>query len=189
MVGLAVMLALTVGVAGAALAANGGSFILGQNNVATAITKLAGSAGVPGPSLRIDNNSADVAATALDLQVEAGKPPMTVNSDAKVANLNADKLDGKGADELGVNGLITAANTGVSNSDSPKSITVTCPAGKVAVGTGFAINGGSTGAEADVVMDDVFVSSPTQVTVSAFEEEPTSATWSVTAQANCATAP
>ncbi len=94
LVGLAVVLALTVGVAGAALAANGGNLILGQNNVASAITQLAGSAGVAGPSLLIDNNSADPAATALDLQVEAGRPPMKVSSDTKVANLNADKLDG-----------------------------------------------------------------------------------------------
>src|SRR3712207_4333191 len=93
MVGLAMILALTVGVAGAAFGANGGNFILGQTNAASAITKLAGAAGVAGPSLQIDNNSTDAAATALDLQVEAGKAPMKVNSSVKVANLNSDKLD------------------------------------------------------------------------------------------------
>jgi hypothetical protein len=41
MVGLAMILALTVGVASAAFGANGGNFILGQTNAATAITKLA----------------------------------------------------------------------------------------------------------------------------------------------------
>jgi hypothetical protein len=100
MVGLAVILALTVGVAGAAFGANGGNFILGQTNAATAITKLAGAAGVAGPSLQIDNNSTNAAATALDLQVEAGKAPMKVNSGAQVANLNADKVDGKDANQL-----------------------------------------------------------------------------------------
>ncbi len=100
MVGLAVILALTVGVAGAAFGANGGNFILGQTNAATAITKLAGSAGVAGPSLQIDNNSTDAAATALDLQVEPGKAPMKVNSGAQVANLNADKVDGKDANQM-----------------------------------------------------------------------------------------
>ena len=52
---------------------------------------------VAGPSLRVDNNSADASATALDLQVEPGKAPMSVNSDGRVANLNADKLDGQEA--------------------------------------------------------------------------------------------
>ncbi len=45
--------------------------------------------------LRVDNSSTGRGATALDLRVEAGKPPMKVNSAAKVANLNADKLDGR----------------------------------------------------------------------------------------------
>jgi hypothetical protein len=44
----------------------------------------------------IDKNSTNAAATALDLQVEAGKAPMKVNPGAKVANLTADKLDGMG---------------------------------------------------------------------------------------------
>ena len=189
MVGLAVILALTVGVAGAAFGANGGNFILGQTNAATAITKLAGSAGVAGPSLQIDNNSTNAAATALDLQVEPGKAPMKVNSSAMVANFNADQVDGKSANEIGVNGLTIASNSSLGNSDSPKAISVTCPPGKVVVGTGYAINGGSIGAEADVVMDDVLASPPNRVAVSAFEEEPTSANWSVTAQAICATAP
>ena len=94
-VGLAVVLALTVGLASTALAGTGvgARFQLGQTNTVNAITKLVGS--VVGPSLQIDNNSADANATALDLQVEAGKAPMKVNSDAKVANLNSDKLDGQ----------------------------------------------------------------------------------------------
>lgn len=94
MVGLAVILALTVGLASSALAGKGvgATFNLGKTNTVNAITKLVGS--VAGPSLRIDNNSADPSATALDLQVEPGKAPMKVNSDAHVANLNADELDG-----------------------------------------------------------------------------------------------
>jgi len=94
LVGLAVILALTVGLATTALAGTGvgARFQLGQTNTVNAITKLVGS--VAGPSLQIDNNSTNAAATALDLQVEAGKAPMKVNSQTKVANLNADKLDG-----------------------------------------------------------------------------------------------
>ena len=106
------ILALTVGVAGAAFGANGGNFILGQTNAATAITKLAGAAGVAGPSLQIDNNSTNAAATALDLQVEAGKAPMTVNSGVKVTNLNADRLDDREASSFasGVNDKATDAD-------------------------------------------------------------------------------
>jgi hypothetical protein len=192
-VGLAVILALTVGVAGVAFGANGGNFILGQINVATAITKLAGSAGVAGPSLQIDNNSTNAAATALDLQVEAGKAPMTVNSDAQVANLNADKVDGKSASEIGVNGLEQVESTSASNSSSFKSASVRCPAGKVIVGTGFDIAGAKKGfspnEETDVVVDEVNPNSGVGLLVTAFEEEPTSANWSVTATAICATAP
>ena len=70
----------------------GATFNVGQTNTANAVSKLVGS--VAGPSLQIDNNSTNANATALDLQVEAGKPPMKVNSQTKVALLNADKLDG-----------------------------------------------------------------------------------------------
>ncbi len=106
--GVAVMMALLLGVATTALAGTGigARFQLGQTNTVNAITKLVGS--VAGPSLQIDNNSAD--ATALDLQVEPGKAPMKVNSAAQVANLNSDKLDGKSANEIGVNGLVHFQN-------------------------------------------------------------------------------
>jgi hypothetical protein len=101
MVGLAVILALVLGVASAAFGANGQAWILGQNNVATAITKLAGAAGVNGPMLQLINNNADANDTALDLRVQSGESPMTVNSATKVANLNADRLDGKDFGALG----------------------------------------------------------------------------------------
>ena len=96
-VGLAIMLALVLGVATTALAGTGigARFDLGKTNTVNAVSKLVGS--VAGPSLRVDNNSAEASATALDLQVEPGKSPMSVNSDGRVANLNADKLDGQEA--------------------------------------------------------------------------------------------
>ncbi len=92
--GLAVMLALVVGVASAAFGANGDAWRLGRANVATAITSLGGSLGVEGPMLRLTNNNPDPNDTALDLQVQTGEAPMRVNSTTKVSNLNADKLDG-----------------------------------------------------------------------------------------------
>jgi hypothetical protein len=97
--GVAVMLALVVGGASTALAGTGvgAVFNLGQANTVNAVSKLVGS--VDGPSLQIDNNSTGAGGTggvtALDLQVESGKPPLKVNSGTKVANLNADTVDGK----------------------------------------------------------------------------------------------
>ena len=94
LVGLAVILAVVFGLASAALGANGQAWILGQSNVATAITSLGGQLGVNGPMVRITNNNADANDTALDLRVQSGEAPMRVNSDTRVDNLNADKLDG-----------------------------------------------------------------------------------------------
>jgi hypothetical protein len=96
MVGLAVMLAVVLGVATMAAAHTGVDtklFHLGHSNTSNAITRLVGS--VAGPMLRLDNNSTATAATALDLQVEPGKAPMTVNSSKTVKKLSADRLDGK----------------------------------------------------------------------------------------------
>jgi hypothetical protein len=100
LVGLAVVLALTAGLASTALAGTGvgARFDLGVTNTVNAISKLVGS--VAGPSLQIDNNSTGAGATALDLQVESGKAPMKLNSGTKVANLNSDKVDGKSANDL-----------------------------------------------------------------------------------------
>jgi hypothetical protein len=196
-VGLAIMLALVFGVATTALAGTGigATFNLGQTNTVNAISKLVGS--VAGPSLQIDNNSTNANATALDLQVEAGKAPMKVSANAgKATNLNADKVDGKSAGEIGVNGLERVSSTSALNSDSPKNTTAKCPAGKVVVGTGFDTTNGDRGLppniESDVVIDQVSpfpTFDPTSVFVAAIEEEPTSAIWSVTAFAICATAP
>ncbi len=87
--GLALVIALVLGVATMALGANGQAWILGQFNAATAITKLAGAAGVNGPMLQLVNNDADANDTALDLRVQSGEAPMRVNSSTRVANLNA----------------------------------------------------------------------------------------------------
>jgi hypothetical protein len=77
-VGLAIMLALVLGVASTALAGTGvgATLNLGKINTADAVSRLVGS--VAGPSLKVDNNSAGASATALDLQVEPGRAPMKV---------------------------------------------------------------------------------------------------------------
>ena len=95
MVGLAVILALLFGVATTALGATGGNFILGQANVASAVSKLAGN--VPGGAvLQVSNPSAQAGSKALQLGVSEGKAPLAVDAAAGTAtNLSADELDGK----------------------------------------------------------------------------------------------
>ena len=134
MVGLAVILALTVGLVSTALAGTGvgSAFNLGKTNTVSAISKLVGS--VAGPSLLIDNNSTNSAATALDLQVEAGKAPMKVNSGARVANLNADKLDGMDAGQLqGFSTLRVRTTEETAPAGSSIGQTASCQAGEQAI--------------------------------------------------------
>ncbi len=76
--GVAVMLAVVLGLASAALGADGDFFKVGKSNLAASVSKLIKSGA--GPALR--------------LEVDSG-PPLSVNSAAKVTNLNADKLDNK----------------------------------------------------------------------------------------------
>lgn len=73
-------------------AANGGSFLLGLINSATQRTFLG--ANFNGTAMQVSNTSTGAAATALTLSVAVGHPPLKVNSTTKVANLNADRLDG-----------------------------------------------------------------------------------------------
>ncbi len=109
--GLALVLALLVGVASMALAGTGvgATFNLGKLNQVGQMSQLVGFTN--DPMLRIDNNGGGANATALNLRVEPGQPPMTVGSQAKVANLNADKIDGKDASQLGGPGRSDVGNT------------------------------------------------------------------------------
>ena len=91
---LVALLALFVALGGVGVAATGGNFILGQSNSASSKSTL--SAGINDKALVVTNNNAGANATALGLNVAAGRPPMIISSSAgKAANLNADKLDGK----------------------------------------------------------------------------------------------
>lgn len=69
--------------AGTAVAANGGSLVLGHNNAETTGTTLTNSHG-----------------TALTLNGGTGHPPLKVNNPTKVKNLNSDLLDGKSAGDF-----------------------------------------------------------------------------------------
>lgn len=91
--GLAVALALAMAITtGVAEAAKSSSLKSGVQNAVRATTSMVGA--VAGPVLRLDN---DGSGAALDLQVEPGNAPMSVNSDGRVTNLNADTLDGQDA--------------------------------------------------------------------------------------------
>jgi hypothetical protein len=62
------------------------------NYVGTALTKLASNA--VGPALTLETDSTDPNVTPLSLQTQtSSQAPMSVNSQTKVANLNADSLD------------------------------------------------------------------------------------------------
>ena len=96
---LALIVALTLGAASTAMGHGGFAELFHRNhsNAVNAVSTFVGS--VAGPILRLDNNNAN--GSALNLQVEPNQPPLTVNSTAgKATNLNADRLDGKGAPEL-----------------------------------------------------------------------------------------
>jgi len=73
----------------------GGVFNLGHSNKVNARSSLKGS--TPAQNLRITNTGSG---SALALKVGSGQAPMTVDSDVKVAKLNADKLDGLSSADL-----------------------------------------------------------------------------------------
>ncbi len=98
--GLALVMALVLGVATTALAGNLDPLKIGSlKNVATKTTQLLGKVAT-GSAFVVKNPSGG---SALGLEVNAGQAPLTVNADAgKATNLDADKLDGKdSADFLG----------------------------------------------------------------------------------------
>src|SRR5689334_14866765 len=80
------ILVLMVVAGGTAVAADR-ALLVGQSNAADATTSLSNSAG-----------------TALSLTSKSGTPPLRVSGRTKVANLNADFLDGLSAGDLALSG-------------------------------------------------------------------------------------
>ena len=72
---------------------------LNVSNTSSAQTTLNGSA-VAGKALQVTNTNAASGATALGLSVAPGHAPFTVDSPAKVTDLNADLLDGLDSAQL-----------------------------------------------------------------------------------------
>ena len=90
------IVALVVAVGGQSAYAVAANFLLNTSNTSTAQTVLNGSAVSGKAALQVTNTSAGAGGTALGLSVASGHAPFTVSSGAgKVANLNADLLDGK----------------------------------------------------------------------------------------------
>ncbi len=134
--GVAVTLALTVGLASEALGANGGNLILGKaTNAATTVTGLVGRV-ASGAALMVSNPSGG---PALDLRVQAGKAPMKVNSATKVANLNTDRLDGKDSAAFLPAEIYEKSVTQTTPAGSSDGVTTTCDTGDVAVSGSYAI--------------------------------------------------
>jgi Collagen triple helix repeat (20 copies) len=96
--------------------------------------------------------------------------------------------------EPGISGLQRVDAESAFNSNSFKTVTATCPAGKRTIGSGALANGGLSGdlpnTLTDVVIGAVVPSAetvvPGRVFAAATEEEPTADAWSVTAFAICA---
>ncbi len=93
---------------GTAVAATGGKFILGGSNTANRTSTLTNSAGTP-----------------LSLNSKAGTPPLKVNRRARVANLNADRLDGLDSSQL----ALKRGRTGLRYTTSEALHEVTLPEG------------------------------------------------------------
>jgi hypothetical protein len=101
--------ALFVALSGVGIAGNGQSLILGKSdNTATLKTGL--SAPINDKALQLTNTNTGTNATALGLTVASGHAPFTVSSQTRVANLNADKLDG-----IDSSGFVQGRGTALAN--------------------------------------------------------------------------
>lgn len=136
-VGFIVLFVAIVGPAAIGLAAVGDQLLLGKaNNAAGKVTALV--ADLTGPVLQLTNKGSG---PALELRV-GNRPPFKVDSDARVANLNADKLDGKDAAAfVPANGPTYGVQNGMATGPSPSegiaSNAASCDSGDRILAGGF----------------------------------------------------
>jgi hypothetical protein len=122
-------------VGGAAYAVNGGYLKIGTANTGTLPTTLTNNSGIP-----------------LSLNAKGGQPPLKVNSKTRVANLNADKVDGIEGISLalaaGKVAYVHAIGAAVIDwdGDTVQDSVVTwatCPAGSKLTGGGYDVDPGN----------------------------------------------
>ena len=113
-------------------------FLLNVGNAVSAISSLVGE--VDGPLLRLVNDGAGDNSTGLDIQVEPGNPPITVNPEAgKAPNLDADKLDGQDSAAFFSGRTYTKVGDEVTGTDGQvTSASATCDTGDIALSGGYA---------------------------------------------------
>ncbi len=130
LVGLAVVLAVVLGLASAALAGTG----VGPRSIWVRPIPSTNSVGsTDNPMLRVTNKNSGTDATALTLQVEPGHAPMKVNSSTQVSNLNADLVDGRSASSFVANSTYRLGQgqerAGTTLGDGSKVLSQSCLAG------------------------------------------------------------
>lgn len=121
--------AVVVLLGGTALAGTGAGavFNLGQVNTVNGQSALTGST-PNGAAVKIDNTGTGPSSTALKLQVVSGHPPFVTNGTGKVANLQADTVDGDSSNELA---RVVGSSSSLAWSESGRStlqtLTITAP--------------------------------------------------------------
>jgi hypothetical protein len=115
-------------------AAPGDPLRLGVSNTIQKVTRL--TANLAGGVLKITNGGSG---PALNLVVKPGSPPMAVNSDAKVTNLNADLIDGQHSSAF-MGDIVTkrqsAVSTGTALGDGTRYIDEACHRGEILLSGG-----------------------------------------------------
>jgi hypothetical protein len=181
------LLALMLSVGGTAYAATGGNWILGQTNAANATTRLNSTASTAA-GLAVANTAGKPAA---NFTANAGIAPFSVSNAVKIANLNADKLDGidslgfitagpcspiascKGSNAGGAIGILPGNSGTISLGAGLFSITYACPSTLTDPGTMTFTN---TSAATENVFTDNGGTDPTYQQLAAAGTSPSSAT-------------
>jgi hypothetical protein len=216
--GLALVLALIFGVASVALSATGGNFILGQSNSASNQSSLVAQVVDTTKSALLVRNSGAGAALTLKVGNQTSTPeskttpPMKVDSQALVGNLNADELDGKSATEFlpaggkaadadKLDGLDYTQFMGTfsgrtdyhteSDSSQLKSVAVQCPSGgRVVDGYANLVHNGSAGTNfAPLALQSVGSLGNDYWVATAAEMAPYEGNWSISVNVLCVKSP
>ena len=152
-VGLAIILAVVLGVATTALAAvPGDAFRLGRINTIDRLSSLVGT--TANAMLRVDNNGTG---PPLSLQSGAGRPPVVVNAAAGTAtNFDADQLDGRDSSAFLPAEIYEKSASQTIPAGSTSGTTATCDPGDVALSGSYAMSGSRLEVTSERRVDDRF---------------------------------